>query len=142
MTLKCRQHRHQSRQRRFQSNLEDGGLLVGQVFLQQRDELLKSFLDALLFVTALIFGELSLLFLFLGLVDGVAANVAQGHLPFLSIFRGELAELLATLLSQWRHVDADDLAVVVGGESQFTHGDCFFDPRQGADVEGLDLDGL
>ncbi|CAI8345980.1 MAG: Uncharacterised protein [Synechococcus sp. MIT S9220] len=80
--------------------------------------------------------------MFFDFVDGVATDVAQRHFPFLGVFGGELAEFLATLLGERRHVDSDDFAVVVGGEAQLTHGDGFFDTRKRADVERLNLDGL
>ena len=124
------------------SHLEDVGFLIGQVLLQLRDELVEGFLDALLFVAALIFGKISFLLLFFDFVDGVAADVAQSHLPFLGVFRGEFAEFLASLFGEWWHVNSDDLAVVVGGEAELTHGDGLFDPCKRADVERLDLNRL
>ena len=112
------------------------------MLLDLGDVAVGELLDSVLLVTALILRELTLLFQLLHLVDAIAADVAKGHLPFFRIFGGQLAELLAPFFGEGRHVDADDLAVVVGGEAQFAHGDRLFNRAQGTDVERLDLDCL
>ena len=122
--------------------LEDVGFFGGQVLLKFADELVERFLNAVLFISALIFREVALFLLLFDLVDRVAAQVAQGHLALFCVLRRQLAELLAALLGEGRHVDADDLAVVVGGEAQLTHGDRLFDRSESTDVERLNLDRL
>jgi len=112
------------------------------VLLQLSDELVEHFLHGVLFVAALIFREIAVFFLLFDLVDRIAAEIAKCHLALFGVFGGQLAELLTTFLRERRHIDPDHLAVVVGCETQFTHGNGLFDRGQSADVEGLDLDGL
>ena len=124
------------------SDLEDVGFLGRQLLLQLGDVAVGELLYFLLLIAALVFGKLPLLLLLLDAVDAVAADVAQRNLALFSVFCGQLAELLAAILGERRDVDANQLTVVVAGETEIAHADRLLDQVERAAVKRLNLDGL
>src|SRR5437879_1440537 len=104
-------------------------------FVDQTQMVVVQLLDVLLGLLLLILGDV------LGLLDppdGLRAGVPDGHAAFLRELVDHLDQLPAALLVKRRKRDADDVAVVRGGETEIGGEDRLFDRLQHGPVPGLD----
>ena len=83
-----------------------------------------------------VLGQLTGLLHGLGLVHGVAADVAHSHLGLLAQLGDFLGQLLAALLGGSREVQADGLAVVDGVDAHVAGHDGLADGTQQGAVPG------
>src|SRR3954454_391650 len=120
------------------SDLHDLGLFglqrVGWLGHPRVRELLELLLGAALVVLAGLAGVLELA----QVVHDVAADVADRHAALLGDVADDLDELAAALLVELRHLQADQLAVVVGREPNVGLHDRLLDRLDRALVVGLD----
>ncbi len=74
-------------------------------------------------------------------VDALASRVAHAHAGLLGLGLAVLDQLLASLLGQWRYVEAYDLAVVDGHDADVAVDDGFLNHGEHVLLPGLDGDG-
>src|SRR6266540_1807025 len=93
-------------------DLEDLRFLALEQLVDLLRVLVGQLLDALLGAVLLVLPDLTLVHELLEVVHDVAADVSDGHAPFLGHPAHDLDELLAPLLGELRNREPDQLAVV------------------------------
>src|SRR5512143_2375270 len=102
------------------------------------DVFVGQILHLFLRLLAVVLGHVLVLLRLLQVLDGVAADVAQGDLRLLAEFLRQLDEVAPTLLVERRDGDADDLAVVHRVEAEVRGEDRLVDEGDGGAVVRLD----
>src|SRR3982074_3630771 len=120
------------------SHLEDIGLLAVGDLLHAGDEAVGDLLDLRRPAVGSVDARLALLLHPAHVLDLVAPDVADGYARLLGVALDQLHELLAPLLGERGHGDADELPVVAGVEPQLALLDGLLDRGDGAAVVGRD----